>query len=357
MPNLTGARPHNGPSREPTRELNILTGTTGTAVNQKAIFDPATMQTTGGRPMQIDEQRGGLTPIDPEQMKIAINAPVAKNIPFDQPPQHPGTITHNLINPDNAPPQPQPIADVQATPPPPDPGLSQQLLEMQAQLEEMRQQLTRAREYNEDLRFQMDAFGNPVAARPVAPPAQLPQNIDPSAPVTFGDFLVVAQNLFAQVPAQTIRSMWNVTPNEEAAILREYPQAQTLAEPARTQFIQKAVQRARQRAQQGKTQTAPAPSPNPPHAQKSQAQAPARAVTGTVPAPESGGQTASGLNEPQQTNALSEAGQRYQAAQKIRNPKERREAMKDSANELARLQGFSDRGAFARGGFVQRSQR
>lgn len=328
--------PSKVPAREPQRELNLATGATGVAIPQKSMFDPGNMQTTGGKPMQVDEQRGGLRELTPDEFNSATGETYPKQA--------------EILGGDQS--GPQTVADVQRSPAPPDPELSQRVLEMQNQVNELMQALRDERERSEDLKFQMQAFGGP-AAQQAPRQQQLPNNIDPAAPATYGDLLTIAQNLFAIVPAQTIRSSWDVTSTEEQAVYQEYPQASTLAEPQRTQFIQKAVSRMRARQAKATPPAQPTAS-NPPQ----QAHTPtlARPVIGTVPLVESGA-TASGISEPQTQNALAEAFRDYQEAQKIRNSKERREAMKASADRIAQLQGYSDRGGFAKGGFVQRSSR
>ena len=232
--NTTAPGPAKVAAREPSRELNMATGETGLAIPQKAIFDPATMQTTAGRPMQIDENRGGLRELTAQEFQNAMLPPGAP------PTSVPGAVTpSNLPQAEILPPQ---SGDLQSTPPPADTGLSQLRLEFEARIAELQEQLQRSRDENEEMRFQTEAFNAQTASRATAP-AQLPQNLDPSAPATYGDIAIIAQSPFSMIPAQTIRSMWNVTPTEETQVLRDYPQAQSLAEPQKTQFIQKAAQR------------------------------------------------------------------------------------------------------------------
>ena len=340
-----GSNPADVPAREPSREVNLATGQAGVAIPRKGVYDPRSMQTSNGRPFQIDEQRHGLRELSDEELAAALN-PAG----ISEPP----TILDDL--PMNEPlPAPTTVGEIQRGASPPDPETAQRLLELQSRVEELVASYQAERERNDDLRFQMEAFGNGArVAAPTQVPTQAPNGVSLDTPATLGDFYKFAENMIKILPAHSIRAQWDISSDEEMNVYREYPQAQTLDEPYRTQFVQRAVQRTRERAARAKEGTKPAATTQ----AVSRVSSPIaqRTVASTVPLVESGSAAAAGVAEPQNRNLLSEAIQQYKQAQTIRNPRERNEALRTAADRIAKLQGMDNRGDFGRGGFVQQTR-
>jgi len=328
--------PANKPAPEPRRSINLTgrEGGLGVATGGVTYWDPRSQQASLGQPMAVSERgEDGVV----RQQVMEGQGPAA---------QRAGDMPEMNVQ------ETEPSVPFQSTPPPPDPELTQRLAALEAQQRELLDELRLRRQDNEDLQFQLEVFSQAARQAQLGPTVpKLPDNLDPSQTATLGDLALVVQNMMAIGPAQSIRATWDVTPSEEQAVYQRWPDAATLQEPARTNFILKAVPQLRKRASAAAAapqpaappaSSAPAPTPQPPRATPP---TPTRPVTATVPLVESGGPSGQGLQEPQLVNQIAAAYEEYQQALNMKgNGRKRNEAMRAAADKLARLQGLSGRG-------------
>lgn len=182
-----------------------------------------------------------------------------------------------------APPQPT-VPGVQSSPPPAAPESASELAALRQQVGELVQGIgnlkaSHAREV-EEMRLMMEMNqANQLA--PQIPPMGVPEGVDPDQEMKVGDFFQYFNGIIGPVvttaQAQALRGMWDVTAEEETAVLQAYPNLQVMPEPNRTNFIQKAVALRRQA-------TAGPASPTPAQAAQASPQpAPSRPAPPTVP--------------------------------------------------------------------------
>lgn len=353
---------HSGPAPEPKRHMSLGYGVQGGAavVTSDGNIRPENT-------VAYTEPNGAMRVLSPDEIANVMGGVNVTNgdLPDVDQIQHEEELAAQVAA---TAPEPAPAPAYEATPAPPDPEMAAQLLSLQGTINQLLEEVRSQRSANDELQFQLDAFqrygGNPFGHAPAAAPQGPPPGVDPAATVTYGDLQLVAQKLLEFAPAQALRTIWDVTPEEEARVLGKYPQANSLAEPQRTQFVHKAALRMRASSAPATTPApvvaAPAPQapalPTPPVPRASRPQSPPRPAPKQVPLVETSGPAPS-TAEPQLTNPLREAILEYERARSLRgNAKARSEAMKAAADKIARLQGMRDRGGFINGSFSQRSR-
>lgn len=238
-------------------------------------------------------------------------------------------------------------ASLQVSAPPPDPQAASKIQELEHQNGElirsigaMREDFTRQlQEMNlrQDLRHVASAQAQPQAMPP------LPPGIDPEAQMTWGQFVAVANNVFpvmqGNAEAQGIRASWGVSPEEENAVLTAFPEVQSLREPERTRYIQRAAALRRPTAA-----TAP-PTLAPTNAANGRPEGPTRPVT-TVPAADLA-TAAPTIGEPSTQDPIMQARMDYERA-KSSTPRtwgernHRLAAMKAASQRIEQLQGVTE---------------
>lgn len=171
-----------------------------------------------------------------------------------------------------------------------------------------------------------------LAARDGAPNIQLPADVDPNAPINAQQLLSVMTKNNLAMEAHSIRSSWDVSPNEEALALQRNPALASLSEPRRTMMIREAVGLLREETAAAPTSAealAPTGDPNRRPAREVVA---APEMTHSVPA---GGSDAPGESE------LQNAWRQYNDADRLPDPKQRLETKKALYERILKIQGMN----------------
>ena len=247
-------------------------------------------------------------------------ARVADNAGFTEPyhlMQSPGGAKY--VNPQENPNDPTlqdpALKAVKSTTPPANPAQAAELDEYKQKFGELLDSVGKMRRdhdrENQELRLMLEMNQNlgrnPGPTQQGLP--QLPPGTDLNKELTLGDMLQVRKSVVpvmqSGAQAQAIRAAWDVTSEEEAAVLRDYPNLQTTQDPDRSRFVQRAVQLRRQASEAAVTPT-PTPVPIVPVPQQ-------RAAAPTVPQPEAALQQS--VAEPATVSLMEKAQEAYATAQ------------------------------------------
>jgi hypothetical protein len=167
----------------------------------------------------------------------------------------------------------------------------------------------------------------------------LPDGVNPAQPVTIGDMTQILTSFGNDMESAMMRKTWDVTPEEELAVLQANPQIGQLTEPDKTSLIKRAVE-TRRRASRGS-----APTTNSSTAAPGMTAAPAppnsRPISGhVVPMVESTSPGDVGELTPQ--NNYQQAINEYREADKIPDRTRRLAAKKNAMKKAQFALGVSD---------------
>jgi hypothetical protein len=199
------------------------------------------------------------------------------------------------------------IAPVQQSAPPANPGEASELAALRQQNGQLLRQIGQDRQDAEirQMEFELRMEAQLAAMAPQQPDQiQLPPGVDPEAQLNVGQMLQLLNNVAPGVTSNAVRGSWDVTPQEEQAVLQSNPAINNVAEPAKTELIKRAVSllRQRQTPAQQQQQSPPAASPEAasyqPVAQRPAAPTVPNPETSQAPAyaPEAGGGTVQDAN-------------------------------------------------------------
>lgn len=210
--------------------------------------------------------------------------------------------------------------------PPANPDMASSLAELERSNRELREAFEAQRAESDALRLEMQLQARLGQVQPQLEPLNLPKDFDPSQTLTAGQLARFMQQVIPELRgeahAQAIRAAWTVTPEQESEIRTRFPQATSLPEPQRTQFIREAAQRMYRNQT---PRNAPAKSEG-------------RMVERTVPLESSA--PPQSLSEPRSQDKLEQFRREYLQAQKLKNPKERLAALRDVAMREAKARGL-----------------
>jgi hypothetical protein len=254
-------------------------------------------------------------------------SPEPNSMPFE--PMDRETIV-NVDDFGNPEPQAPAAPEVQVAPAPQDPDLAAQMAELRQQVGSLVNAMGERNATVRELELQLE-LAKAGAGRPAPVIPQLPQGVNPDHPLTIGEFhnvyfgqLLPQQQAVAA--AQAIRAGWDVTPEEEYAVIQTYPNLPT-QEPDRTRFIAKAATLRRP------------PTPAKAASATPSASAPTRPAPPVVPHVEA---STPSVGSAQPSNAAAQLRARYEAAKQIEDPKKRETAMRDAAQAIERALGITD---------------
>lgn len=144
--------------------------------------------------------------------------------------------------------------------PPEDPQMASALQEMKQQIGQLTESIGRIRQ-DSDAKLEEQALNHQIQLLSMQGrrlPA-LPDGVDPKQNVTLADMTQILTSFGNDFESALMRRTWDVTPEEELAVLQSNPTLQTLTEPDRTGFIKKAVD-SRRRSRGAAPTTTPASS-------------------------------------------------------------------------------------------------
>lgn len=177
----------------------------------------------------------------------------------------------------------------------------------------------------------------------------LPEGVNPQQTVTLADMTQILTSFGNDFESAIMRRTWDVTPEEELAVLQSNPALQNLTEPDKTGFIKKAVE-SRRRSRGA------APTTNPATAASGTPAAPAppnsRPIEGHV-VPMNDMTSPGDVGELTPQNAYQQAVNEYREADKIPDRSRRLAAKKNAAKKAQYALGISDE-LMAQSSFSQR---
>lgn len=170
----------------------------------------------------------------------------------------------------------------------------------------------------------------------VNPASFLPQGIDPNQAVKAGELMVMLQKIVPYLDEKITRSGWDITPEEESAVLQANPHFANITDGAkRVECILRAVQLSRERNGSPKT----TPSSSAPQA-ASESASKTRALKRVVPHVE--GSIAPIAPDLSPENVPGDIARRYEEAKNIPDKTLRLATMKKIYKESQAAQGISD---------------
>lgn len=245
---------------------------------------------------------------------------------------------------------------LETTPPPEDPEKAVKQSTSETRIGELTRALGEQKKDFEQkleemaLRYESQLAALVSQAGAATPPAagQLPPNVDPEAQMTVGQFVQAMDKMWPYMQEQLIRSQWDVTPEEEQAVLQSNPHIAKIADGMqRAEFVRKAVTLARKRkgeSQGEPTATTPAPGKSGSKQTRTHERTVPHVEASTTPA-------APDLVPDSPTEQiLSE----YEKAKTISDPKKRVAAMKAAFKKAQAAAGLSDE-VFSKMAFVQKA--
>jgi hypothetical protein len=287
-----------------------------------------------GEPIDALEATKYPTPI-PRRTAEAVVDEVSQIDPGSRPP---GDDIHTGGDPEED-------ADLQTSPPPPNPEEAAELQRLRSEVGGLRDELGKRTDAHKqqlkelELRMKMATGAHPQAQRPA--PMQLPPELNAEDNPTWGQINAVLgqviPNVQAVAQAQAIRSVWDVTPAEEMAVLQEYPHL-TQAEPERTRLIQEAALLKRP------PKEAPAPPAPASVSTVAPPEVPERPLGKTVPMRET--EIAQIVADAPPTSEIALAQAEYDAASRIKDQHERLTARKTAWKKLLALTGQTTKSVF-----------
>lgn len=178
---------------------------------------------------------------------------------------------------------------------------------------------------------------------------QLPPGLDPAQNVTLGDLTNVLTDYGNTFHAAMLRQLWDVTPDEEMAVLTANPSLATLPEPQKTNLIKRAVELRRGRNRPA-APTAPASTQAPGSSASPSAPQNFRQAVAPVPMVESNAPGDVGDLQPQSTYQAAIA--EYKEADRIPDRTRRLAAKKAAMKKAQYALGITDE-ALAKSAFQQ----
>jgi hypothetical protein len=247
----------------------------------------------------------------------------------------PATLT---VNP--GPPEPR-IPGVQTSPAPQNPVQAEQESATEKRIGELIQamgdQNARHQRQMEEMQLKYETQS---ALAMGAPNVQLPENFDPEATVKAGDLFNIMTRTDSVIRETVIRNTWDVTPEEESAILQSNPQIAQIQDGAkRAELVKRAASLLRQnKSNNGEVKEGTSQTSTDTKAKK----APEMRPISKRVVPHSEGSTTPKAEDFSPTNPSTEVMSAYKAAQQIPDKKERLAAMKQVFKNAQHKAGITD---------------